>query len=810
MKKQFYYVFWIALIITLAFIQTGTVSATANVFSVGQGIADNKFVSDSRSYFLSDTVVEYDMAFNNTSFSKQTMGYAITVDLLDSRNKAKIAAGYSNCDASEYSLKTTYLQAKDYERNHPGEKVIAGFNADFFDMKTGRPLGSLVMDGTVYHKSNNRNYFAILKDGSAVICNGTRTALNGKRKGNKIPFADVQQAVGGQKLLVKNGKITDAALAYKSSVSPGITAIGIKGDGTVVFYVLRGAQEPVSYGESYAEVAEKMLAFGCKTALMLDGGGSSTFLSERREDSDLVVRNYPCDGTQRQVASTLFIVVPESEAGVGEDEPSSGEKHEHEYMYSADEEKVTCLGCSYINSEHIGMVCDTEGNELYLIKGKPVTGWNPIGENICYFDEKGIRKLVSVKKDVKSGCITNGYITYLSDADDTMTVEYKNTGGHEYTEINGRYRCSVCGTVRTEIQNCNVVLSYNKCTYTGSEKTPSTTVTSPDGKVLTNSGIYRDYYSKYENNIEVGTAAVTVTAIKYGYYVNVNDWRGSYKGARTVYYDIHPDVPQNAYAKYQNGQAVLNWDAATAADGYIIQQNINGTGWKDIGTTKDRQYIADNIKSDAVYKFRILTSATGKDDDGNDKEYRSLVFSEVKDKVPRVIAEHRQTDGKPRLLWEPVLNGVNYEIYRSVSGNIGTFYKQYTTSGRSYINTTAVAGRTYYYKVRAVDKSGNKGEFGAVVKVTCLDTNPIVKVIYRAFDKKTSLRWTAVNRASKYEVYRSKSGKQGTFYKCYITRGCTYTHISAVKGRLYYYKVRAVMDTGTRSVFSKVVKSVAK
>ena len=36
-----------------------------------------------------------------------------------------------------------------------------------------------------------------------------------------------------------------------------------------------------------------------------------------------------------------------------------------------------------------------------------------------------------------------------------------------------------------------------------------------------------------------------------------------------------------------------------------------------------------------------------------------------------------------------------------------------TTTGTSLTNTSAVAGSTYYYKVRAVDANGNKSDFSA-------------------------------------------------------------------------------------------------
>ena len=59
--------------------------------------------------------------------------------------------------------------------------------------------------------------------------------------------------------------------------------------------------------------------------------------------------------------------------------------------------------------------------------------------------------------------------------------------------------------------------------------------------------------------------------------------------------------------------------------------------------------------------------------------------------------------GKNKVTWEAVDGAQKYEVYRS-SSKSGTYKKMYTTVKTSYINTTAVAGKKYYYKVKAIHK----------------------------------------------------------------------------------------------------------
>jgi len=72
--------------------------------------------------------------------------------------------------------------------------------------------------------------------------------------------------------------------------------------------VLDGRQEPVSCGGSMQEIAQIMREAGCWTAINLDGGGSTTFVSKPEGSDELQVTSKPSDGYARSVSSTLMIV----------------------------------------------------------------------------------------------------------------------------------------------------------------------------------------------------------------------------------------------------------------------------------------------------------------------------------------------------------------------------------------------------------------------------------------------------------------------------------------------------------------------
>ena len=55
-----------------------------------------------------------------------------------------------------------------------------------------------------------------------------------------------------------------------------------------------------------------------------------------------------------------------------------------------------------------------------------------------------------------------------------------------------------------------------------------------------------------------------------------------------------------------------------------------------------------------------------------------------------------------------------YEIYRSTQQSTG-FTLLGTTTSTSYVNTGAAVGKTYYYKVRALNVDGAAGAYSSTV-----------------------------------------------------------------------------------------------
>ena len=184
----------------------------------------------------------------------------------------------------------------------PGKKVVAGFNADFFDMASGLPRGVVHLDGSIIKDTPmvGRSVFGLNDTGKPMIVHS-----------NDYPAAKstLFEALGASNILVKDHLQTPIP-AESSLVDPEPrTAVGFTDDNVVYFVVIDGRKFEYSNGMSLAEVSEVFMALGAKDATNLDGGGSSTFVTLHSVADVWHVRNRPSDGSPRPVGNGWAILV---------------------------------------------------------------------------------------------------------------------------------------------------------------------------------------------------------------------------------------------------------------------------------------------------------------------------------------------------------------------------------------------------------------------------------------------------------------------------------------------------------------------
>ncbi len=245
---------------------------------------------------LAPGVLEKHYSFEGKD-GKKIESFVVDVDVQNP--SVSIEAGTPN-DGTAFGLQPVRQQAK--AANGINHQVVAAVNADFYNMATGEPLGVVYKDGQAVKAqySSSQKFFGIKKSGEAVI--GDAADYDGVKD-------ELQEALGGNAILVKNGQIYQTP--QTGADREPRTAVGIKGDGDVFFVVIDGRQEPYSTGISMPDLAQLMIDLGAVHALNLDGGGSSTFTTRELGGDQLEVDNQPSDRSERSVANTWLIVTKE-------------------------------------------------------------------------------------------------------------------------------------------------------------------------------------------------------------------------------------------------------------------------------------------------------------------------------------------------------------------------------------------------------------------------------------------------------------------------------------------------------------------
>ena len=116
---------------------------------------------------------------------------------------------------------------------------------------------------------------------------------------------EVDCAVGAMHWVLSGGTV--ASGLDNASAAPR-TAVGVKSDGSVIFYTIDGRQSGLSVGATLRMVAQRLAELGCTDAVLLDGGGSTTMVSTYPDYTSSTVINSPSEGVQRSVTNAVFLV----------------------------------------------------------------------------------------------------------------------------------------------------------------------------------------------------------------------------------------------------------------------------------------------------------------------------------------------------------------------------------------------------------------------------------------------------------------------------------------------------------------------
>lgn len=243
---------------------------------------------------------------NRTLQNRAVRGWVAVVDLADPQVEIVVTGPAPEGTGAEAVLTRTDLWQQ-------ANGLRLAINANYYGTLPGGKadiVGLSVSDGVIVSgarrfESNPHDPALMFRDdGVAVIGNLSNADAQQARDAVAGVGPSNTDSVPGTQLVTDGQNTGGTARVDPISRNPR-TAAGISQDGrTLILMVIDGRQPGWSDGVTLSQLADLMIEFGSWDAINLDGGGSSSFISD---DGTSRVTNRPSDGQFRAVANHLGV-----------------------------------------------------------------------------------------------------------------------------------------------------------------------------------------------------------------------------------------------------------------------------------------------------------------------------------------------------------------------------------------------------------------------------------------------------------------------------------------------------------------------
>ena len=249
------------------------------------------------------------------------------------------------------------------------------------------------------------------------------------------------------------------------------------------------------------------------------------------------------------------------------------------------------------------------------------------------------------------------------------------------------------------------------------------------------------------------------------------------------------------------GQIELSWGKITGAARYEVYRATEETGeYTLVSNQTGVTYKDTKVTADVTYCYQVKAVASNAQYSSTMAAPKSMTAVCAQ---PVIAVSVEAGTGLPVISWKAVQDAAQYEISRSNKSS-GTYTSVGTTEDLSFVDPTATAGATWYYKVTALTAQGNPSAASAYKSGKCICSAPDVTTQVNEGTGRPVLSWEKVTGAKKYEVYRATSAT-GKYSRIATVTGLSYADSGATAGKTWYYKVKALASNTTyNSALSEV------
>ena len=196
----------------------------------------------------------------------------------------------------------------------------------------------------------------------------------------------------------------------------------------------------------------------------------------------------------------------------------------------------------------------------------------------------------------------------------------------------------------------------------------------------------------------------------------------------------------------------ITWNKVSGAAYYRVFVK-SGKSWKLLGQTRNNYFVDKKAKSGKTYTYTVrCVEKSGKPISGFNKKGISNTYYAT----PGGFSADGSSGTGIKVSWKSVAGAPKYRVLRRTDGESWKAIK--TTTATSINDTTAQAGKTYYYTVRVLNKAGKfASSYRTPVKAYYLEGVPRINNSL-ADNSGLTLKWNAVAGAEQYAVYQKTTG----------------------------------------------------
>lgn len=252
----------------------------------------------------------------------------------------------------------------------------------------------------------------------------------------------------------------------------------------------------------------------------------------------------------------------------------------------------------------------------------------------------------------------------------------------------------------------------------------------------------------------------------------------------------------------------ISWNKVSGAKGYIISRSTSkNSGYKKIDTvTGKTSYSDDTVKAGKTYYYKVEAYNVNSGTKGYGGASDAVAGKTAKrTKITSIVSTNEKT---LTIKWNKITGAYGYRIKRSTDED-GT-YKVVKTikSGNttSYKDTSVKAGKTYYYTVETMVKTGDNicysGDSASMEGRTAKKAK--IKYAVSNGSNQIEVNWGAVSGAYGYRIKRSTS-KNGTYKVVATLKGknnTTYQDKKLKTAKTYYYKIETINKVNGKKGYS--------